>query len=98
MNSASGTGGGSPAGDASDHEERYTLGIDARWRMGPFGLDPSLFYQTGAYSTQAYRTNGVISRANGDTAAWLAYLSGSCQARPLLYDARGEDPTGSTAG
>src|SRR5215510_3014377 len=27
-------------GDSSYHEERYTVGLDARWRVGAFGLDP----------------------------------------------------------
>src|SRR5207245_7671197 len=62
MNSATATGGGAPAGDATDHEERYTLGVDARWRMGPFGLDPTLFYQTGTYNTQAQRSTGAVGR------------------------------------
>ncbi len=97
MNSASGTGGGSPAGDASDHEDRYTLGIDARWRMGPFGLDPSLFYQTGSYHTQAFRTNGQVGRVKGDVAAWLADIIGSYQAGPLLLEVRGVYTTGNKA-
>ena len=97
MNSTTALGGGATGGDVVNHEERYTLGIDARWRMGPFGLDPSLFYQTGAYSTQAYRTNGVISRVKGDTAAWLADLIGSYQAGPLLVEARGVYTTGNKA-
>jgi hypothetical protein len=40
MNVAAAVGGGAPAGDSADHEDRYTVGIDSRWRIGPFGLDP----------------------------------------------------------
>src|SRR5215467_7907159 len=40
-------------GDSSYHEERYTIGLDARWRVGAFGLDPTLSYQWGKYDTQA---------------------------------------------
>ena len=97
MNGAAALGGGAPAGDAAVHEDRYTLGIDARWRMGPFGLDPSLFYQAGSYHTQAQRTNGAVTLVKGDTAAWLADLIGSYQAGPLLVEARGVYTTGNKA-
>ena len=102
MNSVTATG-SSPAGavglagDATDHEERYTLGVDARWRMGPFGLDPTIFYQTGTYSTQAQRSNGAVSRVKGEAAAWLADVIGSFQAGPLLLEARGVYTTGNKA-
>src|SRR5262245_53578761 len=36
---------GAAGGDASYHEERYTIGLDARWRVGAFGLDPTISYQ-----------------------------------------------------
>src|SRR5439155_3983521 len=97
MNGFAALGGGSTAGDAATHEDRYTLGIDARWRMGPFGLDPSLFYQTGSYHTQAQRTNGAVTLVKGETAAWLADIIGSYQAGPLLVEARGVYTTGNKA-
>jgi hypothetical protein len=40
----SGTGGASHGGI---NEYRYTAGLDARFRMGPFSLDPSVLYQFG---------------------------------------------------
>jgi hypothetical protein len=95
MNSATAQGGGNAAGDATNQEDRYTLGLDMRWRMGPFGLDPTIFYQTGSYYTQAYRTsNGAISRVKGDIAAWLVDITGSFAAGPLLLEARGVYTTG----
>jgi hypothetical protein len=97
MNGAAGLGGGAPAGDAMNHEDRYTLGIDARWRMGPFGLDPSVFYQTGTYYTQAQRSNGAVSRVKGDIAAWLFDVIGSFQTGPLLLEARAVYTTGNKA-
>jgi hypothetical protein len=97
MNSATATGGGNAAGDATNHENRYTLGLDARWRMGPFGLDPSLFYQTGSYYTQAQRSNGQVSRVEGDTAAWLFDVIGSFRTGPLLLEVRGVYTTGNKA-
>src|SRR5215510_1348033 len=51
--------GTSAAGDATDHEQRYTVGLDARWRVGAFGLDPTISYQWGNYDVQAQRTNGT---------------------------------------
>ena len=41
-------------GDPTYHEERYTVGLDARWRVGPFGLDPTISYQWGSYDTLAH--------------------------------------------
>src|SRR5262249_35696150 len=29
------------------YEARHTIGIDARWRFGPFSLDPTFYYQWG---------------------------------------------------
>src|SRR3989442_3176912 len=55
MNGAASLGGGAGAGDSANQEERYTAGLDARWRMGPFGLDPTISYQWGTYDTQAFR-------------------------------------------
>src|SRR5262245_1158173 len=59
------------AGDATNHEERYTMGLDARWRIGAFGLDPTISYQWGNYDTQAQKTNGTVGKVNGDASAWL---------------------------
>jgi len=32
-------------------ENRHTIGIDARWRSGPFSLEPTVFYQFGDRDT-----------------------------------------------
>jgi hypothetical protein len=32
---------------AGNTESRHTLGVDARWKMGPWSLDPTFFYQFG---------------------------------------------------
>jgi hypothetical protein len=80
--------GPAPAGDATTHEDRYTIGLDARWRVGPFGLDPTFAYQWGQYNTQAQRTNGTVGRVEGDASAWLADVIGSWQIGPLLLEAR----------
>src|SRR3989454_5716397 len=46
-NSKEALGGGAAAGDPTYHEDRYTVGLDARWRSGPFGFDPTFYYQWG---------------------------------------------------
>jgi hypothetical protein len=89
MNTGASLGGGNAAGDATDQEQRYTIGLDARWRVGPFGLDPTIAYQWGTYNTQAHRTNGTIGRVEGDASAWLFDVIGSYQLGPLLLEMRG---------
>ena len=85
-------------GDASYHEERYTVGLDARWRVGPFGLDPTISYQWGAYDTQGLRTSdGSAGKIRGDASAWLFDVIGSYQLGPLLLEMRGTYSTGNKA-
>jgi len=97
LNSAAAVGGGASAGDSTDHEDRYTVGIDSRLRIGPFGLDPTLYYQWGKYDTQAIRTNGSVGRVEGDAAAWLFDVIGSYQLGPLLLEVRAIYSTGNKA-
>jgi hypothetical protein len=97
MNVAAAVGGGAPAGDAADHEDRHTIGLDARWRVGPFGLDPTISYQWGSYETQALRTNGTVGQVKGDASAWLFDVIGSYQLGPLLLEARATYSTGNKA-
>src|SRR5437867_3741410 len=97
MNVAAAVGGGAPAGDSADHEDRYTAGLDARLRIGPFGLDPTVSYQWGNYDTQATRTNGTVGKVHGEAAAWLADVIASYQLGPLLIEARGAYSTGNKA-
>jgi hypothetical protein len=97
MNGAAGVGGGAPAGDATNTEERYTVGLDARWRVGPFGLDPTISYQWGSYETQAQRTNGSVGKVTGDASAWLFDVIGSYQLGPLLLEMRGVYSSGNKA-
>ena len=84
-------------GDPTMHEERYTVGFDARWRVGGFGLDPTIAYQWGAYDTQATRTNGTVGKMRGDKSAWLLDVIASYQFGPLLLEARGIYSTGNKA-
>jgi len=94
---AAATFGTTAPGDPTMHEERYTVGFDARWRVGAFGLDPTLAYQWGAYDTQATRTNGTVGKVRGDKSAWLLDVIASYQLGPLLLEARGIYSTGNKA-
>jgi len=94
---ATAVGGGAPAGDSANTEDRYTVGLDARLRIGPFGLDPTVSYQWGRYDSQALRTNGTVGKVDGDTSAWLFDLIASYQLGPLLLEARGVYSTGNKA-
>ena len=104
MNGVAAYAGATPAGaaaaggDATYHEERYTVGLDARWRVGPFGLDPTISYQWGAYDTQALsNTTGAAQKVRGDASAWLFDVIGSYQLGPLLLEMRGTYSTGNKA-
>ena len=89
---------GSAGGDSSMHEQRYTMGLDARWRVGPFGLDPTISYQWGTYDTQALdNTTGAARKMQGDASAWLFDVIGSYQLGPLLLEMRGTYSTGNKA-
>ena len=96
-NSAAALGGGSPAGDPTYHENRYTVGLDARWRLGPFGLDPTFYYQWGQRNHRAVGTDGSVGRVTADISAWIVDVSGSYQLGPLLLEARGVYSPGNKA-
>ncbi len=89
----------SPAGDPTYHEDRHTIGIDARWRVGPFGLDPTLFYQWGRMDSQAgsSATGAAIKKVTADLSAFLVDIIGSYQLGPLLLELRADYSTGNKA-
>ena len=87
-NGAPGVGGGDGAGTGV-HEYRHTVGVDARWRSGPWSVDPSFYYQFGTQAkwnpggvASAYGTQGTRQSAN--ISAWLADVRTSYQLGPLL--------------
>ena len=96
-NNAAALGGGAPAGDSTNQENRHTIGIDMRWRSGPFGFDPTIMYQWGNADHQAVRTNGSVGRVEGDISSWIVDLTGSYQLGPLLLEARGVYTPGNKA-
>jgi hypothetical protein len=96
-NSAAAQGAGNGAGDSTNQENRHTIGLDMRWRSGPFGLDPSIMYQWGTADHQAVRTNGQVGRVEGDISSWIVDIIGSYQLGPLLLEARGVYTPGNKA-
>jgi len=100
-NGAPGVGGADGAGTGV-HEHRYTVGVDARWRSGPWSVEPTLLYQFG---TQAKWNPGGLSSAYGvagtrqsaDISAWLGDVRASYQLGPLLLSAMTMWTTGQDA-
>jgi hypothetical protein len=84
-------------GDPTNHEDRHTIGFDARWRMGPFGLDPTFFYQWGRMASQGLDNTGTVRRIEGDLQAFFIDIVGSYQFGPLLLELRGDYSTGNKA-
>ena len=70
-------------------ENRYTVGIDTRWRFGAFSLDPTFFYQFGNREVQLTTPtlNQAAGKHNQDISAWLLDVRGGWQAGPLLLEA-----------
>jgi hypothetical protein len=91
--------------DGSSHgsmnEYRYTVGADARLRMGPFSLDPTLLYQFGERASLApasFAPSGAVTgrRYRPDISAWLADVRAGFQLGPLLLEGLAVYSTGNT--
>lgn len=80
-------------GDPGHKENRHTVGVDMRWRSGPFGFDPTILYQFGWRDVESVNDG----RSEADMAAWLIDVIGSFQAGPFLLEARGIYSTGNKA-
>jgi hypothetical protein len=80
-------------------EDRFTVGVDARWRFGPFSLAPTVFYQFGSRDQvvpfQNGMTNGNFNTLRED--AWFVDIRGGWQAGPLLLELAGIYTTGNRA-
>ena len=92
----------SAAGSPSYHEDRYTIGMDARWRIGGFGLDPTFYDQWGKIDSQAFvKSAGASStgskKQTADMSAFLFDVIGSYQLGPLLLELRGMYSSGNNA-
>src|SRR5712691_7554559 len=87
-NGSAGVAGADGAGTGV-HEYRHTIGVDARWRSGPWSVDPTILYQFGTQAkwnpggiASAYGTAGT--RQSADINAWLGDIRTSFQLGPLL--------------
>jgi hypothetical protein len=81
-----------------DHEGRHTIGVDMRWKVGPFNLDPTVFYQFGSRDTSVLNAAGNRTlRENQDRSAWFIDVRGGWQAGPLLVEAAAIYTTGNSA-
>ena len=59
------------AGTAASHTtRRHTLGVEAKWAVGGFRLEPSGFWQAGEQSIAPVRVNGKVKN-NVDIRSWI---------------------------
>jgi hypothetical protein len=86
-------------GSTAMHETRHTIGFDARWRFGSFGLDPTAYFQWGKIDTLAYTStsNGSRKPVDGNISSFLFDVIGSWSAGPLLLEGRGVYTPGNKA-
>jgi hypothetical protein len=86
-------------GSTTMHETRHTIGADARWRFGAFGLDPTVYFQFGSMDTLAYTSTsgGSKKKVDGNISAFLVDVIGSWSAGPLLLEGRGVYTPGNKA-
>ena len=90
------------AGSPTFHQDRYTIGLDARWRIAGFGLDPTFYYQFGHAATERDRDRARGERPHhqkhsADISAFLLDVIASYQLGPLLLEARGVYSSGNKA-
>lgn len=78
-----GTGFANPYNGGSQ-EDRWTVGLDARFSSGPFYFDPTIFYQWGNREIYDYFVGG---RGNQERRAWLFDFRGGFQTGPLNIEA-----------
>ncbi|MEX2220313.1 MAG: hypothetical protein WEG40_00810 [Candidatus Rokuibacteriota bacterium] len=94
----------SPAGGhvGNINEARYTVGLDARLRMGPFSLDPTVHYQFGhrrVITPAGFAASGGVTgqKRKADISAWLFDVRAGFQLGPLLLQGVGVYTTGNSA-
>jgi hypothetical protein len=83
-------------------EERYTAGIDARLRIGPFSLDPTVMYQFGnrnAFAPASFAPSGAVTgkKYNPNIDALFVDVRGGFQLGPLLLEALAMYTTGNSS-
>src|SRR5215467_8046344 len=100
-NGSPGVGGADGAGTGT-HEYRYTVGVDARWREGPWSVEPTILYQFG--SQQKWNPGGMASpygtagtKQTAHISAWLGDIRASYQLGSVLLSAMTMWTTGQDA-
>jgi hypothetical protein len=86
-------------GSTAMHETRHTIGFDARWRWGAFGLDPTFYYQFGSINTLGFTSTSANATKpiDGGISSFLFDVIGSWSAGPLLLEGRGVYSPGNKA-
>jgi len=92
------------------NESRHTLGLDMRYRNGPFSLDPTVYYQfgnrsviaptatSGAFPVQFLDAGVVPGRKyTSNLSAWFVDIRGGYEIGPILLEAMGMFTTGNSA-
>lgn len=72
-------------------ESRHTIGFDARWRMGPFSLEPTFLYQFGKRESvitagRLTAEGAVGSQRDADISAFFLDIRGGYRVGPLLVE------------
>jgi hypothetical protein len=71
------------------YEDRHTIGVDTRWRFGPFSVDPTFFYQFGTRDTDSPFGPAINSNVReADISAFFADVIGGWRTGPLLVEGR----------
>lgn len=84
------------------NETRYTVGLDTRFRMGPFSLDPTVYYQFGhrrVITPAGFAASGGVAgqKRKADIDAWFFDIRAGFQLGPLLLQGVGVYTTGNSA-
>jgi hypothetical protein len=83
-------------GTGAAQEERHTIGVDGRWKMGPFYIDPTALFQFG--QREIFATVGRTGKQEQDISAWLFDARGGWQWGPLLLEGAVTYTSGNKAG
>jgi len=78
------------------HEYRHTVGVDARWRSGPWSVEPTFLYQFGSRQAVIQNFSGgagqllvpygrLNQKYTADINAWLVDIRAGFQLGPWLF-------------
>lgn len=81
-------------GAPTNEEHRHTIGVDTRWRSGPFSVEPTIFYQFGTRDTDNPFGGPTNLSSEADISAFLFDLKTGWRIGPLLMEFRGMYTTG----